>query len=73
MGLKTELIAEASSKIADSAFSVAGDIWNLPDMVEHVAAREQKHGNETDRGPEVAVLQDRHNVRSCDGDESNCA
>lgn len=63
--LKTELVAEASSKVAKSTLSIALDIWCLPDVVEHVTAGEEQYSNQAECRPEVAVLQDRTNVRPC--------
>ena len=38
-------------------------------MVEHVSTGEQENRDKADRSPEVAVLEDRHNVRRGNGDE----
>ena len=40
-------------------------------MVEHVTGREQQDGDQGDRGPEVAVLDDGQQVRGCDGAEGD--
>lgn len=66
LGLKTELVAEATGKVAESALAVALNVWCLPDVVEHVAAGEEKHSDQAECSPEVAVLQDGGNVWPCD-------
>jgi hypothetical protein len=49
--LQSELVAETSSKVADSSFAISSSVLDLPDVVEHVSAGEQKNSNQTDRSP----------------------
>jgi hypothetical protein len=78
LSLKTELVLEATSKVADTTLAVGLNIGDLADVVEHVSAREEQDGDQADGGPEVAVLDDRQKVRrgNCkegeDTDDSSC-
>jgi hypothetical protein len=38
-------------------------------MIEHVSTREQQDGDQTNSSPQVAVLNDRCDIRVCNGDE----
>lgn len=74
--LKTILVAESTSKVRDATLLVSNNVGRLPDVVEHVAASEQQHGNETDGSPEVAVLNERNHVwpsneDSCDATQNS--
>lgn len=69
--LQTKLILEASCKIADTALAIIGHVWNLSDMIEHVAACEEKDGNQADGSPEVAILNDWQNIWCGDGKEGD--
>jgi hypothetical protein len=69
LSLKTELVLEATSKVADTTLAVGLDIGDLADVVEHVSAREEENGDQADGGPEVAVLNDRQKVRRGDCEE----
>jgi hypothetical protein len=71
--LETELVAKSSSEIAESTFSVSGDIRHFADVVEHVSTGEEQHGDETEGSPEVAVLEDGDDVGRCDGDKGDGA
>lgn len=70
LSLETELVLEATSKVADAALAVGLNIGDLADVVEHVSAREEQDSDQADGGPEVAVLNDRQKVRSGDCEES---
>lgn len=67
--LKTELVAEASGKIAESTFSIALNIWGLPDVVEHMSAGEEQHGDQAECSPQVAVLEHRRDIWPGDRDK----
>lgn len=54
--LHSILVLEPTGKVADATFTVARDIWNLADVVEHVTASEEQNGDEADGGPDVAAL-----------------
>lgn len=69
--LQPKLILEPSGKITHPALPISRHIGNLPNMVEHVPGREQEDGDQGDRGPEVAVLDDGQQVRGCDGAEGD--
>ena len=66
LSLKTELVLEATSEVADTTLAVGLNIGDLADVVEHVSAGEEQNGDQADGGPEVAVLNDRQNVRCGD-------
>lgn len=68
---KTELIWEASRKIADASTSIASNIWYFSDMVEHMAAGEEENGNQTYRSPDVTILNDGYDIWPCDAQKSN--
>jgi hypothetical protein len=69
LGLETELVLEATSKVVDTTLTVGLNIWDLADVVEHVSAREEQNSDQADGSPEVAVLNDRQKVRRGDGKE----
>jgi hypothetical protein len=69
LGLKTVLVLETTSEVADTALAVGLNIGNLADVVEHVSTCEEQNGNQADGSPEVAVLDDRQKVRRGDGKE----
>jgi hypothetical protein len=71
--LETELVAEAAGEVADTALTIARHIGRLADVVEHVAAREEQHGDQTEGGPQVAVLQHGDNVGPGNGEERHTA
>lgn len=64
--LQSKLVAEATRKVVDATLSVARDIGDLANMVEHVATGEKQHGDEAERGPKVAVLQNGNHIGRCD-------
>ena len=65
------MIAEATSEIVDSSFAVARHIWYLSDVIEHVSAGEQEHSDQAESGPQIAVLDDRHDVWCSNGEEGD--
>lgn len=67
--LHAELVGEATGEIVDSTFSIAGHVGDPPDVIEHVAGGEKQDEDQTDAGPEIAVLDDGQDVGICDGDE----
>jgi hypothetical protein len=71
--LETELVAEAAGEVADTALAIACHIGRLADVVEHVAAREEQHGDQTEGGPQVAVLQHGDNVGPGNGEKRHTA
>ena len=66
LSLKTELVLEATSEVADTTLAVGLNIGDLADVIEHVSAGEEQNGDQADGGPEVAVLNDRQKVRCGD-------
>jgi len=67
------LVLEATSEVAYTAPSIRCHIWHFPNVIEHVSAREQQDGDQTDGSPEVAVLDDGENVGRRDGEEGDDA
>jgi len=49
--LQSELVAEATGEITDSALPISCHIWYLADMIEHVAASEEENSDEAECGP----------------------
>jgi hypothetical protein len=56
LGLHSKLITETSCKVCDTTFAITGDIWYVSNVVEHVSAREHQDGDQTDRCPQIPVL-----------------
>lgn len=72
--LQSVLALEISSKVADSATTISGDIRHFANMVEHVAAGKEKDGDQADGCPEIAVLDDGKHIwpgSSSDGNRSS--
>lgn len=69
LSLQSELVLETTSEVANSALAIGCNVGNLADVVEHVAAGEEQDSDQADGGPEVAVLDDREEVRRGDGQE----
>ena len=69
--LETELVAEATSEVADTTLSVTLYVRCLADVVEHVSRGEEQDGDQGERGPEVAVLEERENVGRGDGESGD--
>lgn len=59
LGFQSKLVLEASCDIADAAMAISNNVWNLPNMVEHMTTNEEENGNQADGSPNVAVLNDR--------------
>lgn len=77
LSFHAELVLESTSKVADTALTIACNIWNLPDVIEHLSTGEQEDGNQTDGSPEVSVLDNgqnvgRQNSEQGDGTHHNC-
>ena len=64
--LETELVLEATGEVGETTLAVVTSVGHLADVVEHVSAGEEQNGDQADGGPEVAVLNDRQNVRCGD-------
>lgn len=58
LGLQAKLLLETGRNVANSTSSIASDIRNLADVVEHVSAGKEQDGDEADGGPEVSALKD---------------
>jgi hypothetical protein len=71
--LKTKLVAETSSKVADSTLAIALYIWRLPDVVEHMTTSKEQYSNQAKRRPQVTVLQDRGDVRPRNSKKRECS
>lgn len=65
LSLDTKLVGEATSEIRDATFSIACDVWNLSNVVVHMSTREHQDENQTDRSPNVAVLNDWQGIGVC--------
>lgn len=67
MGFQSKLVLEASCNIADAAMAISNNIWNFPNMVEHMATNEEENGDQADGSPNIAVLDDRQHIsrRTC--------
>ena len=63
------MILKPACKIRDAALAVPSHIRHLPNVVVHVAGGENEHNDDAERGPEVAVLHDRHHIGPRDGGE----
>jgi hypothetical protein len=73
--LELELALEATSEEGDMTLSVVAGVRDIPDVVEHGAARAAQNNHQGDELPQPAVLNDRANERpgshqGCD-DSSN--
>lgn len=73
LSLETELVLEATGKVANATLAVGLNVGDLADVVEHVSAREEQNGDQTDGSPEVAVLNDRKEIRCGDCEEGEDA
>lgn len=65
LGLHAILVLEATSKVSHASFAVAGNIWHLSDLVEHVAAGEGKDGENADASPQFSALNEGQHVWGC--------
>ena len=73
LSLKTELVLEATSEVADTTLAVGLNIGDLADVVEHVATGEEEDGDQADGCPEVAALEDGEDIGSSDGESGDRA
>ena len=73
LSLHTELVGKSSSKIRNATFSISRHVRHLSDMIEHVSASKQKDSDQADSRPQIAILNDRHNVGVGDTEERNDA
>lgn len=69
--LHAELVLETASKVADATLAITSNVGDLSDVVEHVAAGEEKHHDQAEGSPQIAVLDDGQNVGGGDGDEGD--
>ena len=71
--LQAKLVLEPSREITHASLAVGYHIRHLPDVVEHVPAREQQDAYQAYGGPEVAVLDYGEDVRCGDAEEGDGA
>lgn len=64
---KAELVLETSSEVRNPTLTVSSNVWDLANVVEHVAACEEKNRHQADGRPDVAVLDNRQNIRRSSG------
>ncbi len=67
--LHPKLVGKASSEISNPTFTIARNVGNLSNVVEHVATREQENGNKTDASPEITILNHREDIGFSEGNE----
>lgn len=60
--LQAKLVLETTRKVADAAIAVTSYVRDLPNVIKHLTAGEQKNGDQADGGPEVPVLNDGQHV-----------
>jgi len=65
LSLNAILILKPACKIADSTTAVASNVRDSSNVVKHVSASEEKNHDQADTSPQVAVLQEGHNVWVC--------
>lgn len=65
----TILALESTCEIHYPSLSVSCHVRYLPDVIVHVSRSKHQHEDETDSGPEIAVLDYREEVWVCDGAE----
>ena len=71
LSLKTELVLETTGKVRNPALSVACNVGDLADVVEHVATGEEQDSNQTDGSPEIAALEDGKDIGSSNGESGD--
>jgi hypothetical protein len=54
--LHPELVREPTREIAYTTIPITRNVWNLPDMIEHMSTCKQEYCDQTDRSPEISVL-----------------
>lgn len=64
------MIAVSRSDIGDTAAPVVNNVWDVADVVEHVAAGEQEDSDKGDGCPEIATVND--GLDNGEGDADNC-
>jgi len=69
--LETELVLKTTGKIGKATLAITGDIWNLADVIEHMARGEEQDGNKGEGGPEVSVLEDREDIGTSNSSKSD--
>lgn len=62
LDLKTKLALEATGKVSNASLAISRNIRDFSNMIEHVAANEEKNGNHAASSPEVSVLDNWKNV-----------
>lgn len=63
LGLKAELVLEATCKVADAATAITRHVWHLSNVVEHLATDEEEDRDQADGSPEVSALKHRQQIR----------
>lgn len=63
LGLQAKLLLETGRNVTNSTSSVASDVRNLADVVEHVSAGEEQDRDEADGSPEISALENGQHVR----------
>jgi hypothetical protein len=53
---QTVLIGKSTSKVAYAASSISSNVRHFSNVIEHVAACEEKDSNQANSGPKVSVL-----------------
>jgi hypothetical protein len=71
--LQAILIGETASKVADAPTSITSNVRHLSNVIEHVAASEQKNSDQADGSPDVAILNNWKNIRPGNAQKSNCS
>lgn len=64
LSFQTVLIRKPSSKVADTTSPIPSNVWNLSDVIKHMATCEEKNSYQAYSCPEVAILNDGQQVRS---------
>lgn len=73
MGLHAKLIRKSTGKVADASLSIARNIRDFPDVIEHMAAGEEQDNDQADGSPEVAILDNRQDIRPGDPEKAEAA
>ena len=71
--LQPKLVLEASSEVRDPALAITRYVWYLTNVIEHVPTGEKQNRDQTDRCPEVAVLNNRQDVRPRNAEKAEYA
>lgn len=76
LGFQSKLVLEASCNVAYAAMAISNNVWDFPNMVEHMTTNEQENGNQADGSPNIAILDDRQHIsgstsqRSADAEDN---